>query len=263
MEPHEQIKVHGFHASGEPTTNAMKSFTLAESQELVKSFNSSKLKGYLKNISIRENSGGVIPTMLTAGEAVIPNSIAKKIGYDSLGKMNSTGSIPIVAGKSGVDQVGPVGLNSGDFVIKKSSTNKLMRENPHMMRFAMQNPKGYKKAEKRYQGGIVGTSGSQSTPSFAGSTGVATKQSAPAVNRVQPLLEAAQQNKSKEVSRSTNNEVTNNINVNVKIDQAGNEKVSSDAGVNSVEQEQALAMKIKTKVMEVIREEKRIGGELS
>ena len=263
MEPHDQIKLHGFHASSERATNAMKSFTLAESQKLVKSFNGSELKSYLKNISIRENSGGVIPTMLTAGEAVIPNSIAKKIGYDSLGKMNSTGSIPIVAGKSGVDQVGPVGLNSGDFVIKKSSTNKLMRENPHIMRFAMQNPKGYKKAEKRYQGGIVGTSGSQSTPSFAGSTGVATKQSAPAVNRVQPLIEAAQQNKSKEISQSTNNEVTNNINVNVKIDQAGNEKVSSDAGVNSVEQEQALAMKIKMKVMEVIREEKRIGGELS
>lgn len=58
-------------------------------------------------------------------------------------------------------------------------------------------------------------------------------------------------------------ETTNNINVNVTIDQSGQEKVSTDSSSGSYEEEQKLSMKIKSAVLDVIREEKRIGGELS
>ena len=213
---------------------------------------------------VNRASGGSIPTMLTDGEAVIPSSVAKRIGYKSLNRMNRTGQIPIVRGPKGIDKVGPVGLQGGDFVIRKSSTDKLLKENPHMMRFALQNPDGFRKAEQRYyEGGIVGTSGSTAVAPVTGSSsGTATQASTGPVNRIQPLIEATQPNKTQASSQSTNNDITNNINVNVTVDQSGNEKVSAEAGGNKFEQEQALAMKIKTKVIEVIREEKRIGGEL-
>ena len=58
-------------------------------------------------------------------------------------------------------------------------------------------------------------------------------------------------------------DVTNNINVNVTIDQSGQEKVSSDSSGGSYEEEQNLSLKIKTAVLDVIRQEKRIGGELN
>ena len=177
--------------------------------------------------------------------------------------MNTTGQIPVVKGKGGIDNVGPVGLNEGDFVIRKSSTEKLLRENPRMMRFAIQNPEGFKRGEQGYyQGGIVGT-----TPSTASAPSVtsprASKAAASPVNNMQPLLQAAQSQNSQQNNQTTNNEVTNNINVNVTVDRTGNERVSADTSEGSYEQEQQLAVKIKSKVLEVIREEKRIGGELS
>jgi TP901 family phage tail tape measure protein len=212
----------------------------------------------------RRASGGSIPTMLTDGEAIIPSEIAKRIGYSSLTKMNKTGEIPIVSGKKGIDKVGPVGLTPGDFVIRKSSTDKLLKENPRMMRFAMQNPDGFRKAEQRYyQGGIVGTSGSSvQVPSVNQTTGTGSRTTSQPINRIQPLISSSQQNAPQKIQQQAKNDVTNNINVSVTVDQSGNEKVSNEAGGNKFEQEQALAMKIKTKVIEVIREEKRIGGEL-
>ena len=209
-------------------------------------------------------SGGEIPAMLTAGESFIPAPIAKRIGYDNLNKMNRTGSIPIIDGPGGVDNVGPVGLSEGDFIIRRSSTDKLLRDNPNMMRFAMQNPDGFRKAEKGYyKGGIVGTA---SSPSSSISTPQTTSGAKPAPvveNRISSLLEGTQANQTETAATNQNTEVTNNINVNVTIDKSGNEKVSTEGTQGTYEQEQQLAMKIKTKVLEVIREEKRIGGELS
>jgi len=209
-------------------------------------------------------SGGEIPAMLTAGESFIPAPIAKRIGYDNLNKMNRTGSIPIIDGPGGVDNVGPVGLSEGDFIIRRSSTDKLLRDNPNMMKFAMQNPDGFRKAEKGYyKGGIVGTA---SSPSSSISTPQTTSGSKPAPvveNRISSLLEGTQANQTETAATNQNTEVTNNINVNVTIDKSGNEKVSTEGAQGTYEQEQQLAMKIKTKVLEVIREEKRIGGELS
>ena len=56
------------------------------------------------------NSGGTVPAMLTAGEGFIPSEIAKRIGYDSLNKINKTGQMPVIQGRGGIDKVGPVGL---------------------------------------------------------------------------------------------------------------------------------------------------------
>ena len=209
-------------------------------------------------------SGGEIPAMLTAGESFIPAPIARRIGYDNLNKMNRTGSLPIIQGPGGIDNVGPVGLNEGDFIIRRSSTDKLLRENPNMMRFAMQNPDGFRKAEQGYyQGGIVGTT-SSIIPSVSAGQKTSGAKSAPVVeNRISSLLEGTRANQKETVATNQNTEVTNNINVNVTIDKSGNEKVSTEGAQGTYEQEQQLAMKIKTKVLEVIREEKRIGGELS
>jgi TP901 family phage tail tape measure protein len=213
---------------------------------------------------LKRNMGGSIPSMLTAGEGFVPAPIAKRIGYDNLNRMNKTGSMPIIEGPGGVDNVGPVGLSEGDFIIRKSSTNKLLKENPNMMRFAIQNPDGFRRAQKGYyEGGIVGTAAS-SAPSITRNTSGGAPQSSPApqASTINSLLESTQPNQQQSVSNNQKTDVTNNINVNVTIDKSGNEKVSTEGAQGSYEQEKELAMKIKSKVLEVIREEKRIGGEL-
>ena len=80
---------------------------------------------------IKKAMGGQIPAMLTAGEMYVPAEMAKRIGYDSLDKINKSG---IIDGPGGIDNVGPVGLNPGDFIIRKSSTDKLLNTNPNGMR---------------------------------------------------------------------------------------------------------------------------------
>ena len=98
--------------------------------------------------------------MLTAGEGVIPSSIAGRMGYDNLDYMNTTGSLPIIQGPGGIDNVGPMGLSEGDFVLRRGSTDKLTRENPNMMRFALQNPEGFRRAAAGYyEGGLVDAAG--------------------------------------------------------------------------------------------------------
>ena len=211
--------------------------------------------------TLRNNSGGKIPSMLTRGEGFIPSSTAKKIGYQNLESMNRTGSLPTIQGPSGIDKVGPVGLDEGDFIIRKSSTDKLMRDNPNTMRFAMQNPDGFRKsATGYYDGGIVGTGSQASFPSNQSSP-ESPKGNQP-VNRIQPLIEAAKSSETEKTSAAQNNEITNNISVNVTIDSSGKESVEAQTPEGSYQQEQELAMKIKTRVLEVIREEKRLGGEL-
>ena len=211
--------------------------------------------------AVARQGGGSIPAMLTAGEGYVPASIAQRIGYTNLNKMNQTGSLPIINGPAGIDKVGPVGLNEGDFIIKKSSTDKLLRENPHMMKFALQNPEGFKRGERGYyEGGVVGTA-TRAAPSAPKTYKT---QSAPEPrNRISSLIEEVDQTKAQESAQSTSNSVTNNINVNVSIDKSGNESVSTEQTGSSLEQEKDLSMKIKAKVLEVIRDEKRIGGELS
>ena len=221
--------------------------------------NSNNMEGSYRRRRKGFNSGGKVPSMLTSGEGFIPSSIAKKIGYHNLNSLNKTGSLPIVQGPQGIDKVGPVGLDEGDFIIRRSSTEKLMRENPNIMRFAMQNPDGFRKeTQAYYEGGIVGT-GTQSTGNYGTPSRQINKPESG--NRIQNLLDRNQERATEKIS-SSNSETTNNISVNVTIDASGKESVEASSPESSYEKEQDLAMKIKSKVLEVIREEKRLGGEL-
>ena len=208
----------------------------------------------------KKNMGGQIPAMLTKGEAVIPSAIASRIGYDNLNKMNTTGDFPIVDGKGGIDNVGPVGMNPGDFVIRKSSTDKLQRTNPNLMRFAAQNPDGFRRAAKGYyNGGIVDSELTYPSQSMGGGS-YGTRQSP----ELSPQPETGG---SGSTSGSSGGAVTNNINVNVTIDKSGGE-VSTESNdtqgeASSYNNEKQLSQKIKAAVLDVIRQEKRVGGELS
>ena len=202
-------------------------------------------------------TGGSLPTMLTAGEGFVPAPIAQRIGYNNLNHMNSTGEIPTIQGEAGRDKVGPVGLSEGDFIIRKSSTDKLLNNNPNMMRFAMQNPDGFRRGEQGYyEGGIVGGSeltmpASSLTPQ--GGEG-ATRGSMDSGDR---------QGSSVEKTATGSSETTNNISINVSIDGTGAEKSTEAGDEGSYEEERTLSLKIKSAVLDVIRQEKRIGGELS
>ena len=153
--------------------------------------------------------------------------------------------------------MGPVGLTEGDFIIKKSSTDKLLNNNPNMMRFAMQNPEGFKRGDKGYyEGGLVGGSdltmpASSFSPQQAGIPNGAS------------LMEESSQETSRGVTSQGSSETTNNISINVSIDGSGTEKETGDGAEGSYEEERNLSIKIKSAVLDVIRQEKRIGGELS
>ena len=221
----------------------------------------SQLEKFDKNSLLGRQSGGSIPAMLTAGEGFVPAPVAKRIGYDNLNRMNTTGGLPIVQGKGGIDNVGPVGLTEGDFIIKKSSTDKLLRENPNMMRFALQNPEGFKRGEQGYyEGGVVGSPSTIPAPSVPKQAPTSRLKSA---DPAEMLNQSFNQKQEAAVAPQQKSEVTNNINVNVSIDQAGKETVSTENSNSSYEEEQQLSLKIKSAVLDVIRQEKRIGGELS
>ena len=209
------------------------------------------LRGYNKG-------GSVVPAMLTAGESFIPSSVAKKIGYANLEKLNVSGEMPIIQGQAGIDKVGPVGLGEGDFIVKKSSTDKLMQKNPNTFKMAMQNPEGFKKSiNNYYQGGVVSNNRLPSSSSQAPSA-----PQAPQVQPAQlaPLPEAPAGDGGQ--SSSTSN-VTNNISVNVSIDESGKETSSESGETKGAASERDLSKKIKSAVLEVIRQEKRVGGEFS
>ena len=210
----------------------------------------------------RKQSGGQVPAMLTRGESIIPGDVAKKIGYDNLNKMNNTGEFPIVKGRGGIDNVGPVSLNSGDFVLKQSATNKLNRTNPNLMRFAASNPEGFRRTAARgyYNGGVVGSELTYPSTSMGSGGQYGTRQ-APELS---PQTGSGDTGSS---SSSSGGAVTNNINVNVTIDKAGGE-VSTESNdtqgaASSYSKEKELSQKIKAAVLDVIRQEKRVGGELS
>ena len=199
--------------------------------------------------------------MLTKGEAVIPKNVASRIGYENLNQMNTTGNFPIVQGRGGIDNVGPVSLSSGDFVLRKSSTEKLSRSNPNMMRFASQNPEGFRRASRGYYNGGVVDQGLTYPSTSMGVGGSSGTRQAPELS---PQPDSTDTGSG---SSSSGGAVTNNINVNVTIDKSGGESStdSSDAQgpESSYAKEKELSSKIKAAVLDVIRQEKRVGGELS
>lgn len=206
------------------------------------------------------NFGGSVPAMLTAGESIIPAKQARSIGYSNLNIINKTGTLPTVQGPGGIDNVGPVALTPGDFVIRKSSTQKL-NNNPNLMRMSAANPGMYRKGGEvlrgYYNGGVVEPGASQvSIPNRV------KEQNTSSIYADAPMDQTSPMGSSSSASKS--GDVTNNININISIDKAGSEsqEVTADAE-GSYEQEKELSMKIKAAVLEVIRREKRVGGELS
>ncbi len=206
------------------------------------------------------NFGGSVPAMLTAGESIVPAKQARSIGYSNLNIINKTGTLPTVQGPGGMDNVGPVGLTPGDFVIRKSSTQKL-NNNPNLMRMSAANPGMYRKGGEvlrgYYNGGVVEPGASQiSVPNRI------KEQNTSSIYADAPMDQTSPMGSSSSASKS--GDVTNNININISIDKAGSEsqQVTADAE-GSYEQEKELSMKIKAAVLDVIRREKRIGGELS
>jgi TP901 family phage tail tape measure protein len=194
--------------------------------------------------------GGSVPAMLTKGESVIPSAIAKRMGYNNLKNINRSGELPIVDGPGGIDNVGPVPMTPGDFVIRRSSTQKLAKKNPHLMKLAMQNPGVFRNGgvvRGYYNGGVVGSSdGTSVVPQYD-----------------QPAANQQDQSGAMQSSDKGRGSTTNNINITVNIDEKGGEKTTSDGASSGAAGEQQLSMKIKSAVLEVIREEKRVGGELS
>ena len=211
--------------------------------------NRKKLRGYNKG-------GSVVPAMLTAGESLIPSSVAKKIGYSNLEQLNTSGDVPIVRGQSGIDKVGPVGLGEGDFVIKKSSTDKLMKRNPSLFKMAVQNPDSFRKnVNNYYQGGLVSNDRSPSTSS---QPQMSPQVSTPQAPQMAPLPQSG------DGVNQQSGSTSNNISVNVSIDGSGKE-TSTEKGdaTGGAGNEKDLSKKIKAAVLDVIRQEKRVGGELS
>ncbi len=73
-------------------------------------------------------AGGTVPAMLTGGEYYVSPRAAKRIGYDTLKRLNGAQGLAeggVVKGGSGVRDDVPARLAPGSFIIKKSATQKL------------------------------------------------------------------------------------------------------------------------------------------
>jgi hypothetical protein len=127
-----------------------------------------------------------------------------------------------------------------------------------LFKMALQNPDGFRKnINKYYQGGTVSNS---RLP-----TATTQPQMAPPAPQVQaPQMAPLPQGESGVgQAASGSSTVTNNINVNVSIDESGKETSTETGGDQGASNEKDLSKKIKAAVLDVIRQEKRVGGELS
>lgn len=70
-------------------------------------------------------SGGMVPAMLTGGEYVFGPEAVRRIGPDTLRRINGYAAGGMVSGGSGVKDDVPANLPAGSFVIKKSATQRL------------------------------------------------------------------------------------------------------------------------------------------
>jgi len=162
-----------------------------------------------KNTSISQNN---ISSAYSIGGGNLSSNeerfFAKNSGYSEGGRVH---------GPAGIDKVGPVMLDRGEFVIKASSVNKVEKQYPGF--FDQLN------TMKFNQGGVVDPSASS----------------------------ANVQN-----SEVTNNQSSSsNVTVNINVSAGGETTVNGGAG-----DQQAFASKIKEAVVNVISQEKRVGGML-
>ena len=132
-------------------------------------------------------------------------------------------------------------LEDGSFVINARSTQKMEEDNPGIMSMLSSKPNIAKAMLAGFnQGGRVGGQGSAT------------------VNEV-TASDAGKINS----QVSQNKESTNNINISINIDKSGNNSESTSISAEEEYREnQEMSNRIKDAVLNVIRQEKRVGGEL-
>ena len=179
-----------------------------------------------------KHRGGLITKNFNSGGNVLNESSLTQVNIDrqrkdELDKIYKDSITPIaqpqrfsgggkVFGQAGIDKVGPVMLDSGEFVIKSSSVNSIEKQFPGMLD-KMNEARGYA------DGGIV----EKSSP----------------VNKSET---------------NDNSSSSSNVTINVNLSSGGSEESQSSGGGNG----QALGLKLKAAVLQVLSDEKRVGGML-
>jgi hypothetical protein len=156
-----------------------------------------------------------------------------------------------VRGSAGIDTVGPVMLDSGEFVIKSSAVRKLDQENPGILDRLNENPKEFQKVLRKRDGGRINFSPIQSYQSG----GMVERESYPRGE----TANVAPSNTSNSDSSSTVNNISINITTNGS-EAEGSSAINSGGAGGAKEKE--FASKIKNVVLQVISDEQRVGGSL-
>ena len=190
--------------------------------------------------------GGGVPAMLTDGEYVFDKKSASGIGARFLETINRYNKGGFISGEKGVDNVGPFMLEEGSFVINAKATKKMEEDSPGIMSMLSSKPNIAKSMIAGFnQGGAVGN------------VGTAEGKGATVVN------ETPSNSKKINSTAVQGGDSTNNINISINIDKSGNESESKSISVEAEYKEnQEMTNRIKDAVLNVIRQEKRVGGEL-
>ena len=159
-------------------------------------------------------------------DAITPQ--AKAMKYFLGGTVNNYGNIKgyseggSVTGPAGIDKVGPLMLDEGEFVIRSRSVQKMEREYPGML-------DRLNKSGGFAEGGLVSNQNS---------------------------------NSSNVSSSNTENNSNNNVTVNINVGSSSSDSGATSVEGNATEGQTAMAGKLKAAVLQVIAEEQRVGGML-
>ena len=182
--------------------------------------------------------------MLTNGEFVFSKKSAEAIGPEALTKINRFAEGGHVFGRGGIDNVGPVMLNEGEFVVRAESARRMESKTPGILSMLNERPQAARGLLGYQEGGPVG------------STTPAPMQSA--------VYEANPTSEPKATTEGGESGVTNNINISVNVASDGSASVTTNSEEGSdYSQAKGFSEKIKSSVLDVIQQEKRVGGSLS
>ena len=193
--------------------------------------------------------GGNVPAMLTDGEFIFSQKAASQLGEKTLNDLNGFERGGHVKGPGGIDRVGPLMLQNGEFVVNAGSTNALESEKPGLLSLLNEKPGRAREFLQGYQeGGRVGDAMRGASSAGLGLTALNHPDRAP-VDSSQVI--------------AGDMGVTNNINISINVDKGGAVSTETAAeGQDEYAQQRQLSSKIKNAVIDVIRDEKRLGGEL-
>ena len=193
--------------------------------------------------SLKFERGGAVPSMLTNGEFVFSKNSAESIGPEALTRINQFADGGHVFGRGGIDNVGPVMLQEGEFVVRAESARKMESRQPGILSLLNEKPRVARGLLGYHDGGVVGNS-------------------TPLTMTTEDIEKAPRASSTPEV-KGGSGEVTNNINISVNVAKDGSATVTEDAGgEGDYSQAKGLSEKIKSSVLDVIIQEKRIGGSL-